>query len=124
MTSAPEIRCERLYDSASGPGYRVLVDRLWPRGVKKTAFEHAEWCRDIAPSGDLRRAFHSGGMDFETFAEHYRQELADSAAPGELLDRFEAAPQRILVLLYGAKDDEHNHAQVLAERLRELAQER
>jgi uncharacterized protein YeaO (DUF488 family) len=71
------IQCKRVYDPASGQdGYRVLVDRLWPRGVK-TDLNYDEWCKDLAPSGDLRKAFHADVLDFAAFREAYLAELAD-----------------------------------------------
>ena len=61
--------------------FRVLVDRLWPRGMKKERLDHDAWDKDVAPSADLRKAFHSGELDFEEFSGHYRRELEDSDAP-------------------------------------------
>lgn len=106
-----------------GPGareHRVLVDRLWPRGVKKVRLRHDDWDKAAAPSPDLRRAFHSGELDFEEFSQHYRRELELSGAAEALRDRALEADTAHLVLLYAAKDTEHNHAQVLREALLDL----
>lgn len=114
------IQCKRLYDAAStGDGYRVLVDRLWPRGVKKDALEYDEWCKTLTPSPALRKDFHSGALDFAAFREAWLAELAELTEEGERL--LGQAKGRPLTLLYGAKDTQHNHAQVLAEWLRGLA---
>jgi uncharacterized protein YeaO (DUF488 family) len=59
------IQCKRVYEQASpDDGYRVLVDRLWPRGVKKTDLAYDEWCKTLTPSNELRKAFHSETIDF------------------------------------------------------------
>jgi uncharacterized protein YeaO (DUF488 family) len=123
--STPEITLERVHDVLDDEGsaaheYRVLVDRLWPRGIKKERLAHEDWDKDVAPGPDLRRAFHHGDLDFEEFAGRYRHELDESDAPQALLDRAREAGASRLVLLYAAKDTAHNHAQVLQEVLRDL----
>ena len=123
--STPEITLERVHDVLDDDGpasreYRVLVDRLWPRGIKKERLAHDDWDKDVAPSSDLRKAFHDGDADFEEFSGRYRRELDDSDAPQALLDRARDAGARKIVLLFAAKDTEHNHAQVLQEALRDL----
>ncbi|WP_019158084.1 DUF488 domain-containing protein [Brevibacterium senegalense] len=114
----------RLYDDDQPAGYRVLVDRLWPRGVAKDSLEHDEWDKDVAPSADLRKRFHGGDLTFHNFSQAYRKELRESDAPGALLDRFADSGESLLVLLYGAKDREQNHALVLADVLTTLQEER
>jgi len=99
-------RVARIYDPADG-GRRILVDRLWPRGVSKEAAALDAWAKDLAPSDALRRAFHEG-MPFEVFADTYREELegADlSVLAGE-----------DVVLLTAAKH-RPNHADVLVDLL-------
>ncbi|WP_262350091.1 DUF488 domain-containing protein, partial [Klebsiella pneumoniae] len=65
-----------MYDpQESSDGYRVLVDRLWPRGIKKEALACDEWCKELTPSGELRKAFHGEAIDFAHFSQRYRQEL-------------------------------------------------
>ena len=106
--------CKRVYDAASaGDGYRVLVDRLWPRGVKKAELAFDEWCKNLAPSTQLRKAFHADILDFAAFREAYLRELAEHKAEGSVL----AARQKRqpVTLLYAAKNTQQNHAQVLAE---------
>ena len=70
------IQCKRVYDpQESSDGYRVLVDRLWPRGIKKEALACDEWCKALTPSAELRKAFHGEAIDFAHFSQRYRQEL-------------------------------------------------
>lgn len=100
-------------------GYRVLVDRIWPRGVAKADLDHDEWGKDVAPSNELRRRYHGGDLTFHNFSQAYEKELRESDAPRELLERFEESKEDLLVLLYAAKDEEENHALVLADFLRD-----
>lgn len=103
-----------LDDDGSDPAeHRVLVDRLWPRGIRKERLQHDEWAKEVAPSTDLRKAFHGGELDVEEFAEHYRRELERSGAAQTLRESALDAGATRLVLLFAAKDIEHNHAQVL-----------
>ncbi|WP_422115194.1 DUF488 domain-containing protein [Brachybacterium sp. UNK5269] len=114
-----------LDDDGSGPGeHRVLVDRLWPRGVRKERLAHDAWDKDVAPSADLRTAFHGGDLGFEEFSRLYRRELEDSGAPSALLERAREAGARRIVLLFAAKDTEHNHALVLQQMLEDLQRRR
>lgn len=124
--SALTITLERVHDLLDDDGpadgeRRVLVDRLWPRGVKKERLVHDEWDKDVAPSSELRKAFHGGVLDFEEFSARYRRELEEGEAAQALLDRAEEDGAGTLVLLFAAKDVEHNHAQVLQEVLQDLA---
>lgn len=124
--SALTISLERVHDLLDDDGpadgeRRVLVDRLWPRGVKKERLVHDEWDKDVAPSSELRKAFHGGELDFEEFSARYRRELEEGEAAQALLDRAEQDGAGTLVLLFAAKDVEHNHGQVLQEVLQELA---
>lgn len=113
------IQCKRVYEQAAPEdGYRVLVDRLWPRGLKKADLVHDEWCKALTPSDGLRKAFHSETIDFTTFSQAYREELAQHKDEGLRLATL--AKQQTLTLLYGAKNTEQNHAKVLADWLRHL----
>lgn len=113
------IQCKRVYDAAEKTdGYRVLVDRLWPRGVKKTDLVCDEWCKALTPSTALRQEFHGEVIDFATFSEKYREELAQQREDGERIARI--ARQQTVTLLYGAKNTQQNHALVLADWLRSL----
>jgi uncharacterized protein YeaO (DUF488 family) len=104
-------RVKRVYDEPSpDDGYRVLVDRLWPRGVTKERAALDRWAKEIAPSTDLRVWFHHHPDEFDVFAERYRAELDANEAEVDLLR--EAGP--VVTLLYSVRDHEHNHAVVLA----------
>ncbi|SJM60208.1 DUF488 domain-containing protein [Gulosibacter sp. 10] len=114
-----DIRIARVYDDAESESrYRVLVDRLWPRGVKKDDLQFDRWDKEVAPSSELRKWFGHRAERFDEFAERYREELDSSEAPGALLDE---AGDRPISLLIAAKDAEHNHAVVLKRYLEELA---
>lgn len=120
------IRTKRIYDAVDPEdGTRVLVDRVWPRGIRKADARIDRWCRRIAPSPELRKWFGHDPTRFEAFARAYRGELAErEEAVAELL---QAAREDTLTLVFGARDREHNHAEVLAaylcERLETEAQE-
>ena len=107
------IRCKRVYDAVTGDdGQRVLVDRLWPRNKRKEDL-HGQWLREVAPSNDLRKAFHQGEVDFTGFTRRYQQELA--AHPEYWYPLLDLAAKGPLTLLYAGKDTEHNNARVLAD---------
>lgn len=112
-----KIQCKRVYDPVEkSDGYRVLVDRLWPRGIKKADLAFDEWPKTLTPSAELRKAFHAETLDFTHFTEQYRAELAAHQEEGQRLA--EIARQQTLTLLYAAKNREQNHALVLAAWLR------
>jgi uncharacterized protein YeaO (DUF488 family) len=103
---------KRIYDEPSDDdGCRVLVDRLWPRGVTKERAELDLWLKDVAPSPPLRKEFAHKKERFEDFRRKYQQELDSNPAVGELLEL--AADHPRVTLLYGARDAEVNHARVL-----------
>lgn len=105
------IKCKRVYDPvADDDGYRVLVDRLWPRGIKKTDLQHDEWNKDVAPTNELRKWFHQHTDQFVQFTERYLQELNHTTAWQQLVSQ---AKQGSLTLLYSAKDTQHNQAIIL-----------
>ena len=112
------IHCKRIYDPPeSGDGRRVLVDRMWPRGVRKADAFVDVWESDLAPSTELRRWFGHDPERWGGFREHYRAELA---AMPEALDRLlEQAGDGPLTLVFAARDREHNNAVVLRDMLRE-----
>ncbi|MCZ8936459.1 DUF488 domain-containing protein [Escherichia albertii] len=113
------IQCKRVYDPAEpSDGYRVLVDRLWPRGIKKTDLALDEWNKTITPSTELRKAFHGEVIDFNAFREQYIAELAQHEQEGKRLAAI--ANKQPLTLLYSAKNTTQNHALVLADWLRNL----
>ncbi len=107
-------RIKRIYEEpAETDGYRVLVDRLWPRGISKEAAHLDEWCKDVAPSTEARRDFGHDPARFEEFRTRYRAELEASGAAGALAARLADRP--VATLLYAARDQETNHAVVLQE---------
>ncbi|MEW1981452.1 DUF488 family protein [Citricoccus sp. NPDC079358] len=125
----PQIRLRRVYEAPDG-GYRVLVDRIWPRGIAKADLELDEWCKSVAPSSLARKDFHHDPDRFADFTRRYEAELDASGRPGNhgepddggepavdaLLERWEDSCKdgtKDLVLLYAAKDPEVNHAVVL-----------
>lgn len=118
MASAiPSIRIKRVYAAAEAEdGARVLVDRLWPRGISKARAALDLWFKEIAPSPGLRAWFHQDSAHWPAFAERYRAELDRHPAAVEQLAEF--ARKGRLTLIYAAHDPEHNHALVLADYLR------
>ena len=109
-----EFRIKRVYaEPADSDGLRVLVDRLWPRGLSKERAALDHWQKAIAPSDALRKQFHAAALRFEAFAAPYRDELKGNKAVAELLGL--AAGAEVVTLLFGAKDEEENHAVVLKE---------
>ncbi|MEU5585920.1 DUF488 domain-containing protein [Streptomyces chrestomyceticus] len=115
-----EIRQRRVYEAPeAADGVRVLVDRLWPRGVAKDAARLDEWCKDVAPSKELRTWYGHRAERYEEFAERYREELAVSPA-AEALGRLRGyAAAGPLTLLTATKDVGLSHVGVLAEVLGE-----
>ena len=110
------IRLKRIYDPYSrGDGKRVLVDRLWPRGIKKENAHIDEWLKDIAPSDALRKWFSHDPSKWKDFKKMYKDELKDKK---ELLkELLDDSKKGTVTLLFGAKDIEHNNAVVIKEAL-------
>jgi len=107
----PSLSIKRVYDEPSArDGLRVLVDRLWPRGLTKEKAAVELWLKDVAPSPGLRTWFDHREDRFEAFAERYRAELSTNPAVAELRA---LARKRKVTLVYGAKDPAINHAVVL-----------
>ncbi|AVV46910.1 DUF488 domain-containing protein [Streptomyces sp. P3] len=109
-----KVRVRRVYDPPdTGDGVRVLVDRLWPRGVSKEAARVDEWPKGLTPSTELRRWYHTGEGSHEEFARRYEAELAEPEA-AELLDHVrELAAKGPVTLLTSAKSPERSHTAVL-----------
>lgn len=112
--AASAVQVKRAYEEAApGDGRRVLVDRLWPRGVRKDALAVDDWMKEVAPSDELRRWFGHDPDRWEEFAARYREELRRSPAV-ELVDELVAQARKGRVtLVFGAKDEMHNQAVVL-----------
>jgi uncharacterized protein YeaO (DUF488 family) len=109
------IHLKRAYQPAeAADGMRILVDRIWPRGVSKADADLDLWLKDVAPSTQLRKWFNHRLDRWPEFRERYSRELRQSPAFSGLV---ELAGQRDVTLVYAAKDEVHNHARVLAEHL-------
>ncbi|HJW45255.1 MAG TPA: DUF488 family protein [Lysobacter sp.] len=108
----PVPRIKRVYDAAAeDDGLRILVDRLWPRGLRKETAGIDRWIKEIAPSDALRKRFHARPDLWDEFGAAYAHEIADNPALDEL--RQLAREQRV-TLLYAARDTGHNNARALA----------
>jgi uncharacterized protein YeaO (DUF488 family) len=117
------IQIKRVYDPpAKGDGERFLVERLWPRGMKKEALHMVAWCKNTAPSAELRRWFGHDPAKWKEFQRRYQAELADDRAGWQPL--LDAAKQGNITLLYSAHDTEHNNAVVLKSYLEKRATEK
>jgi uncharacterized protein YeaO (DUF488 family) len=123
MTAQRGIEMQRIYDALGHhSGYRVLVDRLWPRGVKKADAALDEWAKDIAPSDELRRWYGHDQTKFPEFAKRYRAELRRSPAAGAVRHLLDVAHDHQVVLLTATRDVEHSGATVLLEHLSRRAE--
>src|ERR1044071_5557270 len=112
------LKTKRVYESAtSSDGARFLVDRLWPRGIKKEELKMKAWLKAVAPSPDLRKWFAHDPDKWQEFQKRYRAEL--KANPDSWEPLLEAAKQGDVTLLYSARDTEHNSAVLLKEFLEE-----
>lgn len=115
------IRIKRAYDKpGTDDGCRILVDRIWPRGVSREELEIEYWMKEVAPSDELRTWFGHDPKKFEAFRERYHKELEHEEKTEQVERLLELARQQDLTLVYGAKDRQHNQALVLKEYLEEL----
>ena len=112
------VRTKRAYEPASeADGYRVLVDRLWPRGVTKEAARLDAWAKDVAPSPGLRVWYGHVPGRFREFSERYRLELTRSPAREAFMELLQRAAHGRVTLVYGARDEVRNSAVVLKREL-------
>ncbi|MDI3270719.1 MAG: DUF488 domain-containing protein [Bacillota bacterium] len=112
------VRIKRVYEAAATEdGYRVLVDRLWPRGLKKEEVHMDLWAKELSPSTELRQWFGHDPGRWEEFRQRYQRELEEPEAQKILKELKEKACSATVTLLYGAKDEEHNNAVVLRDLL-------
>lgn len=112
------IRLKRIYEKpAADDGYRVLVDRLWPRGIKKENAAIDLWIKEIAPSNELRKWFGHDPARWTEFEERYRTEL-DGNPEQTTLIRKKIKDEGTVTLLFAARDEDHNNAVVLRDYLR------
>lgn len=112
------VKLKRAYEpKARGDGYRVLVERLWPRGIKKTDLPLDEWLKDIAPSTELRQWFDHDPKKWSGFKRRYLKELKSAHAAELLRALSQRAERGTLTLLFSSRDAEHNNALALKELL-------
>ena len=108
------VKVKRIYEQKeTSDGYRVLVDRLWPRGMTKEKAVYSEWLKDVAPSNDLRKWFDHKPERFNEFRERYTRELSDNPEFDKLKDIVKS--HHVVTLLYAARDEQHNEAVLLQE---------
>ncbi len=119
----PAITLQRVYEGTGPQGnYRALVDRVWPRGLRRDDLGLDEWARDLAPTTELRKWFNHVEERWDEFRRKYLAELATPEQQARLEALLQAAGKRPLTLLYGAHDAEHNQALVLRDALLDYAQ--
>jgi uncharacterized protein YeaO (DUF488 family) len=112
------LRIKRVYDKpAKEDGFRVLVDLLWPRGLKKEVAKVDLWMKEVAPSDGLRKSFHHEAMNWPEFEEKYQAELQNKKESLAELNKL-VKEHGTVTLLFGAKDEEHNQAVLLAKALK------
>lgn len=115
------IELKRAYDKAGNvDGKRVLVDRLWPRGVSKEDAKLYLWLKEIAPTDGLRKSFHDDEIDFDSFNKKYRKELSsgEQEEAYKKLKKIVSESDHKVTLVFSAKDETHNNAVVLQDMLR------
>ena len=116
------IHIKRTYDAASpSDGYRMLIDKFWPRGIKKTKFVYDEWNKSFCPPDELRKYFHENIEEhWCEFASKYREWLLTNAPIRDFIKKCQANHITTLTLLYSLKQAEKNHALILMEVLKEV----
>jgi uncharacterized protein YeaO (DUF488 family) len=118
MDNQHRVQLRRIYDAPrSDDGIRVLVDRLWPRGISKTRAHLDEWCKQIAPSTELRNWYHHAPDLFEEFSRRYTAELDDPEPAAALAHLQDLAAQQTLTLLTATKNPDISEAAVLVKLL-------
>ncbi|GAB3610019.1 DUF488 domain-containing protein [Humibacter ginsengiterrae] len=116
MTKSPDVRVRRVYDEPEDQdGVRVLVDRIWPRGLTKARAALDEWCKDVAPSTELRKWYGHDPAKFTEFTHRYRTELRQVKRGKALQHLRDLATDKRLTLLTGTKEPEISEATVLAD---------
>ena len=111
---AKTVKLKRVYEApAASDGTRILVDRLWPRGIAKDKAKIDLWLKAVAPSGALRKRFHGHPEDWDAFCAAYAAELKGDEAQGAVKELRKRLRQGTVTLLYAARDEEHNNAVAL-----------
>lgn len=116
-----QIKLKRVYeDSDESDGFRVFVDRLWPRGMKKGNLHYDLWAKDITPSPELRKWFHQDiDNRWDAFFSSYQKELSESNKMKEFIE--EIKKHKVITLLYASKYAQHNHALILKDYLEKVS---
>jgi len=113
-TKTAALRIKRVYEpAAKDDGLRVLVDRLWPRGIAKAKARIDLWLKDVSPSDKLRRQFHGHPEKWDDFVAAYRRELEQESAQSALVELQGLVRKEPVTLLYAARDETHNNAVAL-----------
>lgn len=128
MTAAPRVHriaIKRAYDQPTGgDGVRILVDRLWPRGLRKDDAHFDQWRKDLAPTTELRQYYGHRPERFAEFKHRYRAELRRKEAAGAVLEMVELSERRPITFVTASRDLEHSEAAVLAEHVRAIVRRR
>jgi len=110
------IKVKRAYeDVEKKDGYRVLVDRLWPRGIKKEDLLYDEWAKELAPSSELRKFFSHDKEKWKEFSSRFKKELRKKEAKDKIIELAKKAKKRNVTLIFSAKDEDYNNAILLKE---------
>lgn len=115
-----KIKLERIYQKPVDlAGYRILVDRIWPRGISKANAHLDKWLKEVGPSTELRKWFNHDLARYPEFKQHYLAELTANPAPYNTLKALvkEQLMTQDVIILFGARDTEHNQAVILAQQL-------
>lgn len=118
-----QVKTKRIYEKEEGTeGFRVFIDKLWPRGIKKEALRDALWAKDLAPSTSLRKWYHEDEeARWNEFRERYTQELRENPAVVRFIDRIKR--EETITLLYASKNRLKNHALILQDYVRKVLKE-
>ena len=116
-----EVEIRRVYEPpGKDEGFRILVDRIWPRGLRKDALDYDLWAKELAPTPELRKWFGHAPQRWKEFQEKYAGELNTPETKERMKTIVQQAGKHKITLLYGARDRDHNHALILADALRKL----
>lgn len=122
MTQYDQIQLKRIYEKAEqSDGMRLLADRIWPRGVKKSDLAHDEWIKNLCPSNSLRKAWHNQEVSYREFEDKYRKELSQQT--DDLIRLAKETTQHTLTLLSAVKNIERSHLPILKKTIMEQIEE-